>query len=51
MQGDGEEVPPQLEVGLNPQIPFAQHDEGCDVLDPVGIQVLQLDLVVVQQSP
>jgi hypothetical protein len=50
MQEDGEELPPQLEAGLNPQIPFAQRDEGHDVLYPVGIQVLQLDLVVMQQS-
>jgi hypothetical protein len=51
MQGDKEEVPPQLEVGFNPQIPFAQRDEGHDVLDPIRVQVLQLDPVVVQQSP
>ena len=48
MQGDGEEVPPQLEVGFDPQIPFTQRNEGRDLPDPVGIQVLQLDLVVVQ---
>ena len=47
-QGDREEISPQLEVGLDPQVPLAHHDEGCDVLDPVGVQVLQLDLIVVQ---
>jgi hypothetical protein len=50
MQGDREEVPSQLEAGLNPQIHFAQRDEGRGVLYPIGIQVLQLDLVVMQQS-
>jgi hypothetical protein len=38
-------------VGLNPQIPLAQRDKGHDVLNPVGVQVLQLDLVIMQQSP
>ena len=28
LQLDGEEVFPQLEVGFDPQIPLAQHDEG-----------------------
>ena len=46
-QGDGEEISPQLEVGLDPQVPLAHRDEGRDVLDPVGVQVLQLDLIVV----
>ena len=50
-QGDREEISPHLEVGLDPQVPLAHHDEGCDVLDPVGVQVLQLDLIVVQQTP
>ena len=49
VQGDGEEVPPQLEVRLDPQVPLAHRDEGRDVLDPVGVEVLQLNLVVVQQ--
>ena len=39
-QGDGEEISPQLEVGLKPQVPLAHHDEGHDVLDPIGVQVL-----------
>ena len=50
-QGDGEEISPQLKVGLNPQIPLVHRDEGRDVLDPVGLQVLQIDLIVVQQTP
>jgi hypothetical protein len=50
-QGDGEEVPPQLEVGLDPKISLAQGDEGRNVQNPIRIQVLQLDLLVVQQHP
>ena len=38
-------------MGADPQESFAQHDERCHVLDPVGIEMLQLDLVEVQQSP
>jgi len=38
-------------VRLDPQVPLAHHDEGSDVLDPVGVEVLQLDPVVVQQPP
>ena len=49
-QGDGEEISPYLEVGLDPQVPLAHHDEGCDVLDPIRVQVLQLNLIVVQQT-
>ena len=40
VQGDGEEVPPQLEVRLDPQVPLAYRDEGHDVLNPVGVEVL-----------
>jgi hypothetical protein len=50
-QGDGEEILPQIEMTLNPQIPLTQHDESCDVLDTSWIQVLQLNLVVVEQPP
>ena len=39
-QGDGEEISLELEVGLDPQVPLAHHDEGHDVLDLVGVQVL-----------
>ena len=49
-QGDREEISPLLEVGLDPQVPLAHRDEGRDVLDLVGVQVLQLDLIVVQQT-
>ena len=49
LEGDGEEVPPQIEVEADPQESLAQGDECHHVLDPVGIEVLQLDLVVVQQ--
>jgi len=47
-QGDGEEISLELEVGLDPQVPLAHRDEGHDVLDPIGVQVLQLDLIMVQ---
>jgi hypothetical protein len=47
LQGDGKEVLSQLKVGLDPYIPLAQRDECRDVLNPIGIQVLQLNLVVV----
>jgi hypothetical protein len=40
VQGDGEEVPPQLEVQVDPQEPLTQCDKGRDVLDPIGVQVL-----------
>ena len=46
---DGEEIPPQVEVGINPQEPLTQGDERCNVLDPIRSKVLQLHLVVIQQ--
>jgi hypothetical protein len=45
-QGDGEEVPLELEVRFDPQKPLAQHDEGRNLLDPIRVEVLQLNLVV-----
>ena len=51
MQGDGIEVPPQLKVRLDPQVPLTHRNEGHDVLDLIRVEVLQLDLVVVQQPP
>jgi len=38
-------------VGPNPQEPLTQGDECRDVLDPIGSQVLQLHVVVMQQPP
>jgi hypothetical protein len=49
-QGDSEEVPPELEVGFDPQESLAQHDEGHDLLDPIWVEVLQLDLVVMEET-
>ena len=40
---------PKLEVRLDPPATLAQRDEYRDVIDPVRVQVLQLDPVVVQQ--
>jgi hypothetical protein len=48
-QGDGEEIPPKLEMRLDPKESLAQHDEGHDLLDPVGVEVLQLYLEVVEK--
>jgi hypothetical protein len=35
-------------VILDPQVTFTERDEGHDVLNPIRIKVLQLDLVVVE---
>ena len=51
LEGDGEEVPPQIKVGTDPQESLTQGDERHNVLDSIGIKMLQLHLVVVQQSP
>jgi len=48
---DGEEIPPQVKVGTDPQEPLVQGDKRRNVLDPVGCKVLKLHLVVVHQSP
>ena len=50
LEGDGEEVPPQIEVGDDPQESLTQGDERRHVLDPIGVEVLQLYLVIEQQS-
>ena len=36
-QRDGKEIPPELKMGLNPQVSLAQCDKDCDVLDPVRV--------------
>ena len=41
-------MPPQVKVGADPQESLAQRDEHHHVLDPVGIEMPQLNLVVVQ---
>jgi hypothetical protein len=43
------EVFHQFEVGLDSQVPLAQCNEGSDVLDFIGVQVPQLDAIVVQK--
>ena len=48
---DGEEIPPQVEVGTNPQEPLTQGDKHRNVLDPIRSKVLQLHLLVIQQPP
>ena len=51
LEGDGEKVPLEIKVETDPQESLTQGDEGRHVLDSIGIEVLQLDLVVVQQPP
>ena len=48
LEGNGEEVPPHIKVGTNPQESLTQGEECRHVLDFIGIEVLQLYLVVVQ---
>jgi hypothetical protein len=48
-QGDSEEVPPKLDVGFDPQESLAQRDEGHDLWDPIRVEMLQLDLVVMAE--
>ena len=48
LEVDGEEIPPQVKVGADPQKSFTQHDERRHVLDFIGIKMLQLNLVEVQ---
>ena len=51
LEADGEEIPPQVKVGADPLESFAHRDEHHHVLDLVGIEMLQLNLVEVQQPP
>ena len=51
LKGDDEEVQPQIKVGTDPQESLTQGNERRHVLDSIGIEVLQLNLVVVQQPP
>jgi hypothetical protein len=49
LQVNGEEVPLEIEVRFDPHVTFVESDEGRDVLNPIGIQVLQLNLVIVEE--
>ena len=49
LEAGGEEIPPQVEVGVVSQESFTQRDERHHVLDPIRIEMLQLNLVQVQQ--
>ena len=40
---------PQGEIGLNAQIALVQSNEGRDLQDQVGVEVVQLDLIVVEE--
>ena len=37
---DDEEMPPQVEVGINPQEPLTQGDKCHNVMNPIGGKVL-----------
>jgi hypothetical protein len=37
-QGDGEEIPPELEMRLDPQESLAQHDEAAICWIPLGLR-------------
>jgi hypothetical protein len=47
----GEEVGPQIPVGLNPQKPFANHREDGCLKDGVGVEIVQLHPVEMQNRP
>ena len=48
-QTDGEEVPPHIEVGIDPQQTLTQGNKRRHVLNTVGGKMLQLHLVIIQQ--
>ena len=50
-EGDCEEELPQLEHRRDAEEALTQGDESGDILNPIGIRMLQLHLVVVQQPP
>jgi hypothetical protein len=43
---DIEEVPLEIEVRFDPQVTFAKHDEGRDVLNPFGFRCCSSEEVV-----
>jgi hypothetical protein len=49
--GNSKEIPLELEVGFDPPVSLAQLDEGRDMLNPVQVEMLQLDLVLMKESP
>ena len=38
LEGDGKEVPPQIEVGADPQEPLAQDDKAAMCWTPLGLR-------------
>jgi len=50
-QTDSEEVPPQIEVGIDPQETLTQGNKCRHMLDTIGGKMLQLHLVIIQQPP
>jgi hypothetical protein len=49
-QVDGKEVPPQVKMGADTQVSLAQRDKSGQMLNPIGIQMLQHDLIVIEKS-
>ena len=48
-EGDVEEVLPKLEGGADPEVALVEGDEASNVLNPIGIKVLELHTVMVEQ--
>ena len=48
-QDDGEEVAPSEKVRRDPEVSLTKRHEGHDVLDPVRVQVMQLDLIMAEE--
>jgi hypothetical protein len=46
-----EEVEPEVPMGRNPQVPLAHRGEDGGLHDGVGVEVVQLHLVVVEEDP
>jgi hypothetical protein len=37
-------------MGGDPEVPLAQHHEGFHVLEPIRVEVVQLDIVMMEKS-
>jgi hypothetical protein len=44
-------MPPQIEMGINPQVPLTKIDENGDRKNRVQMKIAEQDLVVVEQLP
>ena len=50
-QRHAEEVPPEIEVRGDPQIPLSNRGKSRDVLNPIRVQVMKLYPVLVEEPP